>query len=121
LFAHGGEGSPRWFFIPEHLDLPAGFDFYKGLEQAVKDGIAELIMVPEFEGALPPTSVSDDSKPHLDNWIDCIRSREKKTHGHIMTGYWHSIGIIMATRAYREGKKLYWDRKNEVITESPVN
>lgn len=121
LFAHGGEGSPRWFFIPEHLDLPAGFDFYKGLEQAVKDGIAELIMVPEFDGTLPPTSVSDDSKPHLDNWIDCIRNREKMTNGYIMTGYWHSIGIIMATRAYRESKKLYWDRKNEVITDSPVN
>ena len=121
LFAHGGEGSPRWFFIPEHLDLPAGFDFYKGLEEAVRDGIAELITVPEFKGELPPTSVSDDSKPHLDNWIDCIRSREKNTNGHIMTGYWHSIGIIMATRAYREGKKLYWDRKNEEITESPVN
>jgi predicted dehydrogenase len=121
LFAHGGEGSPRWFFIPEHLDLPAGFDFYKGLEEAVRNGVAEMITVPEFEGVLPPTSVSDDSKPHLDNWIDCIRNREKKTNGHIMTGYWHSIGIIMATRSYREGKKLYWDRKNEAITESPVN
>jgi predicted dehydrogenase len=121
LFAHGGEGSPRWFFIPEHLNLPAGFDFYKGLEEAEKNGTAELIRVPEFKGSLPPTSVSDDSKPHLDNWIDCIRKREKMTNGHIMTGYWHYIGIIMATRAYREGKKLYWDRKNELIIESPVN
>jgi predicted dehydrogenase len=118
LFAHGGEGSPRWFYIPEHLDLPAGFDFYKGLENAVKNGIAELITVPEFEGNIPPTAISDDSKPHLDNWADCIRSREKITNGHIMTGYWHSIGIIMATRAFREGKKLYWDRRNELITDS---
>ncbi len=118
LFAHGGEGSPRWFFIPEHLDLPAGFDFYKGLENAVKNGIAELITVPEFEGNIPPTAISDDSKPHLDNWADCIRSREQRTNGHIMTGYWHSIGIIMATRAFREGKKLYWDRRNELITDS---
>ena len=30
LYAHAGESGPRWFFIPEHLDLPAGFDFYKG-------------------------------------------------------------------------------------------
>jgi hypothetical protein len=36
-----------------------------------------------------------------------------------MTGYWHSIGVIMATRAYREGKKLHWDRVNEIITETP--
>lgn len=71
-------------------------------------------------GKLPPTVMSDDSKPHLDNWIDCIRKREKMTSGHVMTGYWHSIGIIMATQAYREGKKLYWDRNNEQITDRPT-
>jgi predicted dehydrogenase len=119
LYAHAGESGPRWFFIPEHLDLPAGFDFYKGLEEAVKNGTAELITVPEFGNELPPTVMSDDSKPHLDNWIDCIRTRNKMTNGHVMTGFWHSIGIIMATRAYREGKKFYWDRKNETITEKP--
>ena len=120
LYAHAGESGPRWFFIPEHLDLPAGFDFYKGLEDAINKGIAELITVPEFNGQLPPTSMSDDSKPHLDNWIDCMRDRNQMTNGHIMTGYWHSIGIIMATRAYREGKKLYWDRIKEEISEKPV-
>lgn len=119
LFAHGGEGSPRWFFIPEHLNLPAGFDFYEGLNAAVKRGEVELITVPEFEGQLPPTMLSDDSKPHLDNWIDCMRDRNQDTNGHIMTGYWHSIGITMATRAYREGRKLYWDRKREEISEVP--
>ena len=115
LFSHGGEGSPRWFFIPEHLDLPAGFDFYEGLKQAVDRGEAEMITVPEFEGKVPPTRLSDDSKPHLDNWIDCIRDRNPETNGHIMSGFWHSIGIVMATQSYREGKKLYWDRTLEEI------
>lgn len=119
LFSHGGEGSPRWFFIPEHLNLPAGFDFYEGLKLAVDRGEAELITVPEFEGKVPPTSISDDSKPHLDNWIECIRDRNPETNGNIMSGYWHSIGIVMATQAYREGKKLYWDRTLEEITEQP--
>lgn len=119
LYAHAGESGPRWFFIPEHLDLPAGFDFYKGLEDAVKSGVAELITVPEFNGTLPPTVISDDSKPHLDNWIDCMRDRNPNTNGNIMTGYWHSIGIIMATQAYREGKKLYWDESKEKITDKP--
>jgi len=27
----------------------------------------------------------------------------------------------MATRAYREGKKLYWDRQKEEIVDRPVN
>ncbi len=119
LFAHGGEGSPRWFIIPEHLNLPGGFDFYEGLKQAVKNGEVEMITVPEFEGKIAPTVLSDNSKPHLDNWIDCIRDGNPETNGHIMTGYWHSIGIIMATRAYREGKKLFWDRKLDKIVEQP--
>jgi len=120
LYSHGGEGSPRWFFIPEHLRLPGGFDFYEGLKRAVEKGEAELIMIDEFEGTVPPTGLSDDSKAHLDNWIDCIRSRNLKPNGHIMTGYWHSIGIIMATRAYREGKMMYWDRTNEQIVTEPT-
>jgi hypothetical protein len=26
----------------------------------------------------------------------------------------------MATRSYREGKKMYWDRKNEQILDHPL-
>ncbi|MFV0267886.1 MAG: hypothetical protein ACK5HT_12195 [Draconibacterium sp.] len=38
----------------------------------------------------------------------------------IHTGFWHSIASIMATQAYRESKKLYWDRTKEVIVDHPV-
>ena len=118
LYSHGGEGSPRWFFVPEHLKLPGGFDFYEGLKKAVEKGEAEIIMIDEFKGKVPPTSLSDDSKAHIDNWIDSMRGRNLKPNGHVMTGYWHSIGTIMATRSYREGKKMYWDRKNdEIVTD----
>jgi predicted dehydrogenase len=120
LYSQGGEGSPRWFFIPEHQSLPGGFDFYAGVKEAIAKGIAEPVYAPQFNGKLPPTGLSDNSKAHLDNWIDAMRDRNYKPNGHIMTGYWHSIGIIMATRAYREGKKMYWDRKNEqILTEPP--
>ena len=60
-------------------------------------------------------------KFHMDNWIDCMRSRNQMPNGNIHTGFWHSVGSIMATRAYREGKKLYWDRNKEEITDHPVN
>ena len=119
LFAHGGEGSPRWFFIPEYQSLPGGFDFYEGIKAAVKSGKAEMITCKEYGNTLPPVNVSDNSKFHLDNWIDCMRSRNPMPNGHIHTGFWHSIGVIMATRAYREGKKLYWDRKKEEIIDHP--
>ncbi len=120
LFAHGGEGSPRWFFIPEHLQLPGGFDFYEGLKEAVKGGQAEMITTEEYGMKLPPPVLGDDSKFHLDNWADCMRSRNKETNGTIHTGFWHSVGCVMATRSYREGKKLYWDRANEEIVEHPI-
>jgi predicted dehydrogenase len=120
LFAHGGEGSSRWFYIPEHQDLPGGFDFYEGMKDAIKSGKAEIVSAEEYGMKLGPVNVSDNSKYHLDNWIDCMRDRSKVPNGHIHTGFWHSIASIMATRAYREGKKLYWDRTREEIVDHPV-
>jgi hypothetical protein len=116
LYAHGGEGSPRWFLIEEGQNLPGGFDFWGGVEAAVKKGQARIVTSEEY-GELPPPGVSDDSKWHMDNWVDCMRSRSQETNGHVTTGYWHSVGVIMATRAYREGKKLYWDRETEEIVD----
>jgi len=120
LFAHGGEGSARWFFIPEHQRLPGGFDYYNGMKETINSGKAELITCEEYGMKPGPTIQSDNSKYHLDNWVDCMRNRNFMPNGHIHTGFWHSIAAIMATRAYREGKKLYWDRKNEEITDHPV-
>lgn len=120
LFAHGGEGSASWFYIPEHLDLPGGFDFYDGLREAVRKGKAEIITVPEYGMKPGPVNLSDDSKYHLDNWVDCMRARNPDTNGNIHTGYWNAIASVMATYAYRRGKKLFWDHEKEEITDQPV-
>ena len=79
------------------------------MKDAINSGKPEMISSVEYGGKLPPVDINDYAKPHLDNWVDCIRSRNQNTNGNIHTGYWHSIGQIMATRAYREGKKLYRD------------
>jgi predicted dehydrogenase len=120
LFAHGGEGSARWFFIPEHQRLPGGFDFYAGMKATIDSGKAEIVSTEEYGMKLGPANLSDNSKFHLDNWIDCMRSRNLMPNGNIHTGFWHSIASIMATQAYREGKKLYWDHKKEEIVDHPV-
>ncbi len=119
LFSHGGEGSARWFFIKEHQALDGGFDFYTGMKELVNRGMAEIVTTEEYKNRLGPVYLSDDSKYHLDNWIDCMRKRETP-NGNIHTGFGHSIATIMATIAYREGKKVYWDRENEQITDQPV-
>jgi predicted dehydrogenase len=118
LYAQGGEGSPRWFFIPERLDEK--FDFFGGFEEAIKKGRAQPVIPEGEEGRLPPVELSDDSQYHLDDWIDCMRNPRRQPNGHIHTGFWHSIGTIMATRAFREGRKLYWDRQKEEITDKPA-
>ena len=118
LYAQGGEGSPRWFFIPEQIDDK--FDFFGGFEKAVKRGRAQLVTPDGDTGGLPPTGLSDDSQYHLNDWVDCMRDPGRKPNGHIHTGFWHSVGAIMATRAYREGKKMFWDRQKEEIVDHPI-
>ena len=36
-------------------------------------------------------------------------------NGSIETGFAHAVAVVMATRSYREGKKMRWDRTNETI------
>ena len=118
LYADGGEGCPRWFFIPEPKTQRNRFRFHEGFSEAINNGKAELITI-EGNDQLPPTNQSDDSKYHIDNWADCMRDRNLETNGHIHTGFWHSVTSAMATQAYRQGKKLYWDRQREGIVDHP--
>jgi hypothetical protein len=48
LFSHGGEGSARWFLIPEHKSLPGGFDFYEGMKETINKGNAEIVTTEEY-------------------------------------------------------------------------
>jgi hypothetical protein len=48
-----------------------------------------------------------------------MRNR-KKPNGHIETGFAHAVAVVMATRSYREGKKMHWDRQNEQIVDRPT-
>ena len=120
LFAHGGEGSSRWFLVPEHQDLPGGFDFYAGMKETIASGKAEIVTTEEYKNELGPVNVSDNMPYHLNDWIDCMRARNLSPNGNIHTGYWNAIASIMATYAYRQGKKLYWDRVNEEIVDQQV-
>jgi hypothetical protein len=69
---------------------------------------------------VPPVKQDDNLKAHTDNWLACMRSR-KTPAGSIETGFAHAVAVIMATRSYREGKKMTWDRKREEILDHPVS
>jgi predicted dehydrogenase len=106
LYSPGGEGSPQWWFEPE------------GRIWGSRPK-PEPVTIPGREG-VAPVSQSDNLKAHTDNWFQCMRSR-KTPNGHIHTGFGHSVAVVMANRSYREGKKIYWDRKNEQILDHPVS
>ena len=105
----GGEGSPRWKCVEEkgtYEDNP----FIKREEK--------YVMLPGSD-KLAPTFMGDEDLSHMTNWFECLRSR-KTPNASVKNGFAHSVVVIMAARAYREGKKLYWDPKAEQIVDQPV-
>ena len=111
LYSPGGEGSPQWWFLPEtHSGWRDNVVFDLKLPGAPKP---ELVTIPGHT-EIPPLSQSDDLKAHTDNWFLSMRTRQRP-NGDIETGFAHSVAVVMATRAFREGKKMIWDRKSEEI------
>ncbi|MDD4650279.1 MAG: Gfo/Idh/MocA family oxidoreductase [Desulfoplanes sp.] len=52
---------------------------------------------------------------HLKEWISCIRSGKQPSCG-IDQGFEEAITAHMGTRAYLEGRTMYWDKDKEEIT-----
>jgi predicted dehydrogenase len=126
LINAGGEGSQRWSLVEErgtHESNP----FVRRSRRPVKlsseerrgMGFTSRIFNRAIEttyGALPFTSDSNPS--HMRNWLECLRSR-KDPAATVDDGFAHSVAAIMAARAQREGKRLFWDRQSEQITDTP--
>lgn len=114
LYSPGGEGSPQWWYIEETRSAWGSnvvFDLHKGKAKP------EPLLLPGTTEP-PPVDQDDNLKYHTDNWIQCMRNR-KKPNGSIETGFAHAVAVVMANRSYREGRKMYWDRKNEQILDHP--
>jgi predicted dehydrogenase len=108
LYNEGGEGSPRWQLVQEvgnHEDNPyiKRPSRYVTLPGSDKPG---------------PIGIGDEDLSHMTNWLTCLRSREQP-HATVHDGFAHSVGVIMAAQAYREGRKLYWDSAREEIVDHP--
>jgi predicted dehydrogenase len=122
----GGEGSQRWQMVEEkgtHEDNPFVHRSHKTIKLGDKSHSLPLSQR-LFTGAVEKTYgplpfISDANPSHMKNWFDCIRSRNQP-NATIENGFAQSVAVIMAARAQREGKKLYWDPKNEQILDHPV-
>ncbi len=106
LYNIGGEGSPRWKLVEEvgtHEDNP----FLKRPEKYV-------LLPGDPPKTTPPTFIGDNAPYHMANWFESLRAR-KDPNATVDDGLAHAVACIMATRAYREGRKLYWDAAAEEI------
>ena len=125
----GGEGSQRWKLVEEkgtHERNP----FVRRSEKYIKLGAAERQgmswskklwtgAVEKTYGPLP--FISDSNPSHMSNWLECLRTR-KQPNASVEQGMAQSVATIMAARAQREGRKLYWNRETEEISEhSPTD
>ena len=115
LHSPGGEGSPQWWFTPEPV---SGWRSNMVFDTKTRRPKAEPVTIPGHT-EIPPVNQSDNQKYHTDNWLQCMRSRGVP-NGNIDTGFGHAVAVVMATSAYRQGKKLYWDRQREEIVDHPV-
>jgi predicted dehydrogenase len=62
--------------------------------------------------------VAPEPRPgHMDNWLECIRSRQTP-HLDAETAYRTMAGIKMGVEAYRQQKTLFWDGQKEKYVRS---
>jgi predicted dehydrogenase len=52
---------------------------------------------------------STKDQNHMQNWIDCIRARNKQTNAPVETGYLSAVAAHMANLAYREKRRITWE------------
>ena len=58
--------------------------------------------------------VDDITVPHMQNFIDCVRSR-KQPNCPLEIGFRSAIACQMAVASYRQGRTVRWDEKREDI------
>jgi len=66
-----------------------------------------------------PIDQRDMMDAHIDNFLSCMRTREKP-HLDVETGARAVVVINLAAQSYREGKTMYWDAKNWKATDKPI-
>jgi predicted dehydrogenase len=109
LMNFGTEGTPRWKWVEEKGN-------YEDDPEVQRE---ERWVTLLGDGGKGPASKADEDVSHMSNWLDALRYG-KQPSAPVTAGYAHSVACIMATQAYWEGKRLYWDRKTESILDYPV-
>lgn len=66
----------------------------------------------QFEDDIPAATNGAVIK-HIENWVDCMHSRNKQTNCDARTGYYGSAIADMSVISYKLGKRVMWDKDKE--------
>jgi predicted dehydrogenase len=66
-----------------------------------------------------PIDQRDMMEAHIDNFLSCMRTREKP-HLDVETGARAVVVINLAAQSYREGKVMYWDAQHWKASDKPI-
>jgi predicted dehydrogenase len=110
LMNFGTEGTPRWKWVEEK----GNFEETPEIQREEK-----WVSLPG-DGGKGPAFTPDEDLSHVKNWLEALRAG-KQPSTPVQAGYAHSVACIMATQAYWEGRKLYWDPATEsIVDRKPV-
>jgi predicted dehydrogenase len=73
--------------------------------------VSDVHYYPEKTNRPNGAALTGESKgaDHMQNWIDCIRSRKQQTNAPVETGYLSAVAAHMANLAYREKRRITWE------------
>ena len=110
LINYGPEGTPRWKWVEERGDAEATPDIPHEEKWLSLPG----------DGGRGPGMTPDSDLSHMMNWLESLRA-SRQPSAPVQAGYAHSVACMMAARSYWDGKRLYWDRENELILDHPID
>ncbi|RJP35577.1 MAG: gfo/Idh/MocA family oxidoreductase [Candidatus Omnitrophota bacterium] len=105
---HFGNGANDYMIIfgtkgIMRINAPDGNDSGGILPRVTAEGSEHPEKVPEG------TEIEDEPcDDHMTNWLKCVRSREQP-NANMDKGYMQGVAVILADRAYEEGRKMVFD------------
>jgi predicted dehydrogenase len=110
MINYGTEGTPRWKWVEERGNYEETPEIIRREKWLSLDG----------DGGRGPASTPDEDPSHMINWLDALRAGRQPS-APVEAGFAHSVACIMAARACREKRALYWNPQSEtIVDQSPV-
>jgi predicted dehydrogenase len=70
-------------------------------------------------GEVNAPTVGDATSPHIQNWLDCMRTR-KPSNASVQDAFQASVAALMALESLKTGRKVYFDRDKLEIVDRKV-